>query len=155
MTLLNINKLLQFAVELEERGVNFYENWADKTDTDELKMIFLLLAEEEKHHKELFSKIAIAHKDPDKGMEISEEYAEYLDQFAYDILFNKEDIKLVKSLRDAIEIAKKQELDAMLFYTDIKNHVSAEYTGAVEQIISEERKHFKKLGDLQKKLKLG
>jgi len=154
MTLLNINKLLQFAVDLEERGVKFYETWAEQTDTDELKMIFLLLAEEEKHHKELFSNIAVAHKDPDKGLEISEEYSEYLDQFANEILFNENDIDMVKSLKDAIEVAKKQELDAMLFYSDIKNHVSAEYTGAVEQIISEERKHFKKLGDLQKKLKL-
>ena len=154
MTLLNINKLLQFAVDLEDRGVKFYETWAEQTDTDELKMVFLLLAEEEKHHKELFSKIAVAHKDPDKGLEISEEYSEYLDQFANEILFNENDIDMVKNLKDAIEVAKKQEMDAMLFYTDIKNHVSAEYTDAVEQIISEERKHFKKLGDLQKKLKL-
>ena len=154
MTLLNINKLLQFAVELEDRGVKFYETWAEQTDTDELKMVFLLLAEEEKHHKELFSKIAVVHKDPDKGLEISEEYSEYLDRFANEILFNENDINMVKNLNDAIEVAKKQELDAMLFYTDIKNHVSAEYTDAVEQIISEERKHFKKLGDLQTKLKL-
>lgn len=154
MTLLNINKLLQFAVQLEERGVKFYEEWADMAETDELKMVFLMLADEENNHVEKFSKIAVAHKDPDKGMEISEEYAEYLDQFASDILFNKEDIAMVGNLKDAIEVAKKQELDAMLFYSDIKNHVSADYIGAVEQIIAEERKHFTKLGDLQKKLKL-
>ena len=154
MTLLNINKLLQFAVELELRGVKFYEEWAEKSETDELKMLFLMLADEEKHHTEIFSKIAVAHKDPDKGFEITEEYSEYLYQFANDILFNEKDIDMIKTIKDAIEVAKKQELDAMLFYTDIKNHVSAEYTAAVEQIISEERKHFKKLGNLQLKLKL-
>ncbi len=154
MTLLNINKLLQFAVQLEERGVKFYEDWAEKAETDELKMIFLLLAEEESHHMDLFSKIAIAHKDPDKGFEITEEYSDYLEQFANEILFNKDDINMIKSLKDAIEVAKKQELDAMLFYSDIKNHVSAEYTSAIELIISEERKHFNKLSDLQKKLNI-
>ena len=154
MNLLNINRLLQFAVQLEERGEKFYEEWAKKAETDELKMLFLLIAEEEKHHKELFSKIAINHKDPDKGFEISHEYSEYLNEFANEILFNEKEINMINSLKDAIEVAKKQELDAMLFYTDIKNHVSAEYTDAVEQIIIEEREHFTKLGNLQKKLKL-
>lgn len=154
MTLLNINRLLQFAVQLEERGEKFYENWAENTENDELKMLFLLIADEEKLHKELFSKLAINHKDPDKGFEITKEYSEYLDEFANEILFNEKELDTIKNLRDALEIAKKQELDAMLFYTDIKNHVSAEYTEVVEKIISEERKHFKKLSDLQKKLKI-
>ena len=155
MTLLNINKLLQFAVEMEERGVKFYDTLSEKADADELKMLFHLLSEEEKHQKELVSEIAVSHKDPDKGFQITKEYSEYLDQFARDILFNEKDLSMIKNLKDAIEIAKKQELDAMLFYTDIKNHVAAEYTTAVEQIISEERKHFKKLSELQNKLKLG
>ena len=154
MTLLNINKLLQFAVQLEEQGEELYKEWAGEAETDELKMFFLVIADEEKQHKELFSKIAVEHKDPDKGFEITKEYSDYLDEFANDILFNKKEIDMIKNLKDAIEIAKKQELDAMLFYTDIKNHVSTEYTEAVEKIISEERKHFKKLSDLQKKLNI-
>ena len=85
---------------------------------------------------------------------LNKEYSDYLDEFANDILFNEKEIEMIKNLKDAIEIAKKQELDAMLFYTDIKNHVSAEYTEVVEKIISEERKHFKKLSDLQKKLNI-
>ncbi len=155
MTLLNINKLLQFAVELELRGVKLYEEWAEKAESDELEMIFLMLADEEKSHAEIFSKIAVAHKDPDKGFEITEEYSEYLNKFANDILFNNKDIDMIKTIKDAIEVAKKQELDAMLFFTDIKNHVSAEHTAAVEQVISEERKHFNTLSELQMKLKLG
>ena len=154
MNLLNINKLLQFAVELEKRGVKFYEDWAEKAESDEVKLLFLMLSDEEKSHEELFSKIAIAHKDPDKGFDISEEYSEYFDQFANDILFNENDIDMIKNINDAIEVAKKQELDSQLFYNDIKNYVSAEYTAAVELIISEEIKHFQKLGELQKKLKL-
>ena len=152
MNLINVNRLLQYAVQLEERGVNFYKAWAEKAETDELRMLFLMLSDEEKSHQEKFTRIAVYHKDPAKGFEISQEYSAYLDQFANEILFNEKEISMINGLKDAIEVAKKQELDSMLFYTDIKNHVSAEYTEAVEQIISEEREHFTKLSNLQEKL---
>jgi len=107
MSLLNLNKLMQFSVHLESEGEKFYRKWAEKTDDNILKSFFTVLSEEEKEHKKLFAKLTVKYKDPDLGLEIESEYSEYFEEFEKDIMFNNKDLKIIGNLNDAIEIAKK------------------------------------------------
>ena len=152
MSLLNLNKLMQFSVHLESEGEKFYRKWAEKTDDNILKSFFTVLSEEEKEHKKLFAKLAVKYKDPELGLEIDSEYSEYFEEFEKDIMFNNKDLKIIGNLKDAIEIAKKQELNTLLFYSDVRNRVLNEHRTAIDEIISEERRHFNKLDNLLKKL---
>ena len=58
----------------------------------------------------------------------------------------------VKDLASAIELAKKQEVDAQLFFSDLIKYLSKENVDTVKRIIIEERNHFDKLSALEKKL---
>jgi len=51
-----------------------------------------------------------------------------------------------------LRLQKKQELDTLLFYSDLRNRVLNEHRTAIDEIISEERRHFNKLDNLLKKL---
>lgn len=96
-SLLNITKLIDFAIRLKDSGEAFFNKWAEKAGTDELKIFFRLLAE-------------------------------------------------------AIELAKKQEVDAQLFFSDLIKYLPGEYVDTVKQIIVEERNHFTRLSTLEEKL---
>jgi rubrerythrin len=50
------DEVLEMAVELERRGIAFYENLSKKTSDQKSREIFIFLGEEEKKHLEYFQK---------------------------------------------------------------------------------------------------
>jgi len=48
------DEVLEMAVELERRGIAFYENLSKKTSDQKSREIFIFLGEEEKKHLEYF-----------------------------------------------------------------------------------------------------
>ena len=52
----------------------------------------------------------------------------------------------------ALDAAIRRELDAMLYYQELKNHVSDEDGKILDSIIDEERKHFQMLSEVRKKM---
>ena len=152
-SLLNIKKLLDFAVQLEVIGEKFFGHWAVKADTDELKKFFRFLAEEESNHKKTFEelkqKVAVTKIDIPENQEGFEDDFEI---FASTILYNEREMETVKDLAAAIALAKKQEVDAQLFFSDLIKYLPGEYVDIVKQIINEERNHFTKLSTLEEKL---
>ena len=152
MSLLSIEQLLEQAVILETRGEEFFRNWVGKTNSDDLDKFFAFLADEESQHKENFEtlKKKIIGNSPMK--EIPAEHVDYFRTLADDILFNNEEVKTIDNLLSAIELAKKQELDSILFYTDIQTYLPEGHEEIFNNIINEERNHYVKLAELEKKL---
>ena len=152
-SLLSIEKLLDFAIRLEEIGEKFFMEWAEKAESDDVKKFFRFLAEEESEHKKIFKKLrektgVIQNND----IKIQEEHIDFFDTFANTILFNEKEMNSVKNLAEAIELAKKQEVDAQLFFSDLIKYLSKENIDTVKQIIEEELNHFDKLVKLENKL---
>jgi len=152
-TLLSIEKLLDFAIRLEEIGEKFFMKWAEKAESDDVRKFFRFLAEEESEHKKTFENLrektgVIKNKD----IKIQEEHDDFFDTFANTILFNEKEMNSVKDLAEAIELAKKQEVDAQLFFSDLIKYLSKENVDTVKQIIEEERNHFDKLAKLENRL---
>jgi len=152
-TLLNLDKLIDFAIRLEDLGEKFFLEWAEKTESPDLKKFFKFLAEEESVHKKTFEDLKknmglIQNKE----VEIQDEYEDYFNTFATTILYNEKEMKSVKDLHGAIELAKKQEVDAQLFFSDLIKYLSSQHVNIVKQIIEEERNHFDSLSALEKKI---
>ena len=152
MSLLSIGQLLEYAVQVEERGELFFREWAKKAASNELKKIFELLAEEESIHKKTFEDLKDKIGDDSVSGDIPEAHSEYLRLFTGEILFRDEEAKAVSNLHDAVELGKKQELDSILFYSDMQTFLPKGYEKVIKKIIDEERKHYVKLSDLEKKL---
>jgi rubrerythrin len=152
MQLLDINELLEFAVQLEEKGETFYLEWAEKSKDEGIKKLFKFLAEEESIHIETFKTLQETIGQSPAKVKPSGDYEEFFKTFVGDIVFNAAEVKQIKDLSTALEFAKKQELDSLLFYTELRNFVSVEHEEAIINIIEEERRHFVSLSNLKDKL---
>jgi len=153
MPLLNIDKLLNFAISLEDIGERFFLSWADKAETESVQRFFKILAKDEANHKQIFQNLKKkANIIQNKNALNQGEYEANFKTFSESIIFNHHEIQQVKDLPAAIEMAKKQELDAQLFFTDLKQYLAAEYHGIMDKIILEEQKHFADLEKLEEKL---
>lgn len=157
MSLLSAGELLKFAVMIEENGEKFYRNWAAKAQNDEQKSFFTRLADEEIKHKHMFAELkSIVGDQPADDIENQGLYDAYLRTFSEEVLFNEKSKEAEKAavtdMKSAVEFAMKQELDSLLFYTDLKNYVPKKHEDAVEKIKQEERRHFTDLAVFKRDL---
>ena len=57
------HRIIGLAVEVEDAGVKFYTKLADSVNDDKVKAVFLDLAEQERDHKKVFSRIEQAARE--------------------------------------------------------------------------------------------
>jgi len=153
MAKLSIQEVLKFAVQLERRGLVFFREWAEKADLDEVKMFFSMLGDEEEEHVEVFLKLSEQVKDGSPQYKGNERFHEFFESFSRDVMYNNKVFNKAKTLNQAFELAKKQERDVQLFYSELKKFVDKSYHNVIDRIVSEEQDHYRKIDDLQKKLK--
>lgn len=153
MATYDISEILQFAVHIEEGGEYFYNKMVEKADDERLKKIFTWLASEEVVHKKTFSDMLNEIKTYDSQESYPEEYFSYLKAYTQNIIFRKEDLdKKIDKLRDvedAIDFAIARELEAVLYYKELKEMISKEQHSVIDKIIDEERRHFMRLRALK------
>jgi rubrerythrin len=154
MSVFKGSDIVEFAVRIEENGENFYRYAIQLAKDEETKKIFENLAEAERHHKRIFEKIFAAMEKSNPPETYDGEYAAYLHNYVDgNIVFTKEvmatELAKVKYVLSAIDFAIGRELDSILYYQEIKQFVPASEHGVVEEVIDEERKHFKGLSNLR------
>ena len=150
MALLNIEKLLDFAVRMEEMGEKFYLAWAEKAKAKSLQMFLLHMAQEDAEHKKSFENLkkeAVVIKPEPAESQL--EYEQDFKDVSEKIIFSQQEINNVKDLPAAIELAKKQELDTQLFYEDLKKYLALEHKEIINKIIAEEEEHLAKLEKIE------
>ena len=152
MTQLSIQEVLKFAVQLERRGLIFFREWADKSELDEVKMFFSMLGDEEEDHVEVFLKLSEQVDAGDPQFQGNEKFHKFFESFSRDVMYNNKAFSEAKTLNQALELAKKQERDVQLFYSELKKYVDESYHKVIDKIVSEEQDHYRKIDDLQKKL---
>ncbi len=146
--------ILEIAVRIEENGENFYRYATQLAKDEEAKKIFGNLAEAEKQHQKTFGRIFAAMEKENPPETYSGEYDAYLHDFVDNkIIFKKElieaELAKVKDTLAAIDFAIQRELDSILFYHEIKKLVPTREHGVIDDVIDEERKHFKGLSALR------
>lgn len=146
MSLLNVNELVQFAVRIEENGEKFYREWAQRVEEPEQKAFFKKLADDEVKHKELYVKMLGDIRSFEPDIDSYEEYMAYMKMFSDGVLFNeeknREQMKGVKTMGQALDFAAQQELDSILFYLELKSFVPKDQEDIVSEVVREERRHY-------------
>jgi len=158
MNIFNAGDVLQFAIRIEEDGEMFYHKAALNAGSKEIGDFFNFMADEEARHKTVFSEML-------KGVDVNPpaesflgEYAAYLrDYIDGRVVFTKnvKDQAMSDTLDtlSAIRFAMGREMDSIVYYHEAKQFIHEKHYAELDKIIGEERKHFAKLAEMQKKFK--
>jgi rubrerythrin len=157
MAVFESQEIYQFAMRIEENGERFYRGAAQALQNIEAKDLFSHLADEEARHKRVFESMLSKLESYQMDERYSGEYLEYLRAYIDDkVVFNKRDadreLRAVKDVRSAIEFAIHREMEAILYFLEMKNLVSKDQQNSIEKIVEEERRHFTILSRAQKSL---
>ena len=132
--------IISFAIGNEIEAYNFYKSVAEKISDDNLKFMFLDLAEEEKHHRtfleNLLSRAIPVHIDP---------------TIDYGVSKTIETPKLSISMKpaDSIALAIKKEEEAMVLYTNLaKSATEADRKETFESLANMEQHHKVRLEEI-------
>lgn len=154
MSIFAASDVLQFAVRMEENGGLFYRKASELAGDSEAKKLFGYLASEEAEHKKTFEKFLSQVTLYEPTEEYPGEYLAYLHNHIDGKVFFAGDADMTKAIdvASALDFAIQREMDAILYYTELKAFVNAEDQVAIDKIIDEERKHFAQLSEIKKNM---
>ncbi len=157
MAIFEAKEIFKFAIKIEENGEKFYRFASNLANDEETKKIFNYLGDEEVKHKKTFTKL-LSEVTKDVSFEnYSDEYFDYLKYYVDNVIFTEEQLekqqKEVEDVISAIKFAMQKELDSVLYYHEMEKFVTSKQKDLLEEIITEERKHYTKLSEMKENLK--
>ncbi|MDP4282518.1 MAG: ferritin family protein [Bacteroidota bacterium] len=139
-------EITQIAVRIEENGYAFYKAAAEKIKgPNDIRNLFLDLAEKEVVHISVFQKMAEKFEPEDLEMP-PDESSDYVAHLAETHIFGKPEsgVKLARTVstpQQALEIAYKFEIDSVNFYIELGKRAKTDSQKLIHQIIEEEKDH--------------
>ncbi|MCK9203369.1 MAG: ferritin family protein [Bacteroidales bacterium] len=139
-------EIIDIAVKIEENGNEFYTAAAGMIkENNNIKGLFLDLAEKEILHISIFQKLAEKF-DAESFDFAAEDASDYISHLAESHIFGKPDsgknlAKTIKTPKEGLEIAFKFENDSVAFYTELLKSARSDSRKLVRQIIDEEKEH--------------
>lgn len=155
MNIFTASEVVEFAERIHENGANFYQYAVKLVRNQEAKDLFSELAAEEKEHRKVLAGIFTGLEKAIPAETYAGEYAEYLRNYIdNNLIFTKEamdkDVVSIKDACSAIDFAARQELESICYYQGIKTLVPQVQHYLIDNLISEERKHFVRLTNLRR-----
>ena len=155
MKIFESQDILLFAKRIEENGERFYQQSADWLQDPKAKELFRYLAEEERVHRNVFEGMLSTMERFNVRETYEGEYLSYLQDYLdrkviFDSKAAERELAGVQDPVSAIDFAIRREMDAILYFTEVKHFVSEGQQGPVGRILEEERGHFSKLNDLKR-----
>ena len=139
-------EIIEIAVRIEENGYAFYTAAAENIKgSNDVKSLFLDLAEKEVLHIAIFQKLA--DKFESENFEFNEDEASgYMNHLADSHIFGKpgsgkELAKSVTTPKEALAIAFKFENDSVDFYEELFKRTETDAKKLIRKIIEEEKEH--------------
>ena len=151
------SELTNIAIDIERRGVAFYDIMTRTTDNDATRKIFQYLANLEREHIQIFQKILTEIDKNQIPETYTQEYSSYLQALVDSTVFTddmatSEITAKIDSDIEALELAIGAEKDSILFYYEMKDIMPHKTQLIVNKIITEEKSHLRQLSELKKKL---
>ena len=144
----SVEDVINVMIELETRGNEHYLSLSKQTQSEELKNLFLNLANAEQKHKLRYENL--------KKEILNFEHENVSDDYeAYILSLLKQTIRFLNETRNQINVeegfllAIQLEKDTILFLMELKSMIGQQFNADMEQIISEERGHLKLLYQYQ------
>lgn len=155
----SVLEVTQMAINIEKQGYEFYMNVAKNATSEKAKAIFLLLAEQEKKHIDMFTNLSNVLKDMDSMDDsylFDENVSLYIEALTDNEVFKETQTGRVSNIissKEAIKEGIQAEKNSILFYTEILNNTKAtDVKSVLELLIEEEKKHVIDLTQLAKTL---
>lgn len=146
---MNGESIINLAVNVEKQGEIFYKKLADIVD-EKFKNVLLELANQEREHAELFSKLS--------KEENWNEIDSYIFSYVYNLIpdleqiindFNKDKI----DLKTIFDIAIGIEKDSIILYYELKDQIiNTEIKELLKKIINQEKMHIETIFKMKEDL---
>jgi rubrerythrin len=138
------------AVGIERQGRAFYQGCVDAVTDDKLIRVFAFLADAEQHHERLFQEMKSRARDYDLPESYPGEARSYVDSFVQGRVFAgpeeaAQTAAHMSDPREAIDYGIELEKASILFYAGMKEWVRASEKNALDEIITEEHGHIRRL----------
>lgn len=132
--------IYEFAINFEIENRKLYEKFAEESGNENLRGVFLGLAEDEKRHENIIRQLREKKKIDEVDSDILSTAKEAFESISKD-LTDKEDNVLPEQQVDVYKKAKEIEVDSYKFYTD----------KAYKAELPEAKQVFKRLAEEEKK----
>ena len=144
----SVEDVINVMIELETRGNEHYLSLSKQTKNDDLKNLFLNLANAEQKHKLRYENLKkevlnFEHED------LSDDYEAYILSLLKQTIRFLNETKIQMNVDEGFRIAIQLEKDTILFLMELKSMIGQQFDADMEQIISEERGHLKLLYQYQ------
>ena len=149
--------LINFAIDIERRGIMFYDIMAKSTDNEDARAVFKELVEMERDHIRIFEDM-FGEVDEFRTQESpSQAHTDYLQALLDDAVFTDDLITSEMATQadsdiKALELAITAEKDSILFYYELRDILPRQSLPAINRIIAEEKSHLQQLADIKRKL---
>lgn len=151
------NELIKIAIDIERRGISFYDVMAKSTDSETARAAFAMLVEMERQQLKTFQDM-LSESDAGQSRETpAPEYPDYIKTLIEEAVFSDDLITgeiATQAETDikAVELGISAEKDSLLFYYEMKDSLPHRAVPVVNRIIGEEKEHLRQLAEIKKKL---
>jgi rubrerythrin len=151
------DELIKIAMDIEKRGISFYDVMAKSTDNEMARAAFDGLAALERQHLVIFQDM-LAGFPADKTGEIPAPiYPDYVQALLDEAVFSDDMITSEMATQadsdiKAIELGISAEKDSILFYYELRENVSRRDVPVIDRIIAEEKSHLQQLSGIKKSI---
>ncbi len=153
-TALTVTDLFNIAIEIEHKGIAFYDVMSRSSEQAAVRQVFHYLTEMERQHVQIFQETfrAITQNDLSDQQE-----SQYVQTLVDNSVFTDEVVDSDMASRldtdiQAVELGIQMEKDSILFYYELISQVEESAHDAVNRIITEEKSHLEQLSEVKKTL---
>lgn len=151
------NELINIAIDIERRGISFYDVMAKSTDNEMASSTFENLVLMERQHLKTFQDMLAETGAGRTGETPAPAFPDYvqalLDEAVFsDNLITGEIATQADTDVKAVELGISAEKDSLLFYYEMKDNMPHRTVPVINRIIAEEKTHLQQLSELKKKL---
>ncbi|MFW6164442.1 MAG: ferritin-like domain-containing protein [Planctomycetota bacterium] len=155
--LFQVSEIVQMAIDEEHNGYFFYNALADCADSEELRKLAAILAEQERGHEKAFTDLRDHLGAYQPHETYPGEYADYVNVLVAGRTFPDEEgaVKLAQESGGdiaAVDTAIDFEKNTLLFLAEMRKLVPEKDQGMVDVLIDEERQHLVDLSGIRETL---
>jgi len=157
---LSVSNIINIAIDIERRGISFYDVMAKSADSESARDVFNNLVVMEREHLEMFQDLLEEVNNLHVAEIPDSRRSGYISSLAKSAVFTDDLITSdMASQADtdvkAIELGINAEKDSLLFYYEIKHILPQRMTQVIDRIIEEEKTHLLQLAAIKNEMAQG
>ena len=151
------SELINLAIDIERRGIAFYDIMARTAENDATREAFRYLVEMEREHVRTFQSMLDDAGKSKLSKDRAQVNATYLQALADSAVFTEdmatsETAAQIANDIGALELSISAEKDSILFYYELRDILAEPLDDEISKIIDEEKRHLGQLSDLKARL---